>query len=149
VLIRINKWTVGILAFVFAGVVFTGVSLPEFSDSAWAQIHSLAGRFLVQATLVAFGLSLAVIIQRVIKRKRLLVGVRGSVPLFTLLMVLHNSFTGYLGPSKGDYSLESDTHLRFRFFHLFAQPIVVGVLIVGWWWMLRRMEREPVVTQLK
>jgi hypothetical protein len=143
VLLRINRWALSVLALIFAGVVIAGFVRLESEESLWKWVHYTGGQLLVQATILTFAISLVVVIRRAIARSNLLAAFRAAVPLLTLLMIGHTCFTGYLGPSRGDYSAGSDTHIRFRFFHLFAEPALVGILLLCWWLVLGRLQREP------
>jgi hypothetical protein len=58
--------------------------------------------------------------------------------LVLCFLCLSNTWTGYLGPSRFSPDRYPENALRFRVFHQWAAPIIIGTMLLIW---LRRLAR--------
>jgi hypothetical protein len=140
ILARIARWTVLLLLFmclleIFAGCAYRG-------SPAWKEWHLWGGHSLAQATLVVFVITLVALIQLSMLLRSWRPLWRALVPVLAVVLAYHTSFTGYLGPWRNP-GLDNETIVRFRVIHQFMEPVLLASLLVGWWFLVRRLDSLP------
>jgi hypothetical protein len=139
---RIAKWAVVGLMMLLAMNVITGIAFarPQRS-SVWVECHHWCGHLMVLGSWLAFAVSLATFIAGGAIEGRWRLGLLGAIiGFFTLLLILHTSFTGYLGPSHMP-DVGPETRMRFQAIHILLEPTLLIVVLAWWLSLLRRLGR--------
>jgi hypothetical protein len=116
--------------------VATGI-LRSGRNDAIGELHRWNGHiFLIAAWLFA-PFAIGVLWQQKFRRRPGLAIAQSLLLMMVVAAVLLASFTGYLGPSYTNMLAEETRH-RFRVLHFYVFPGAMAVLLLGWWWFLRR-----------
>ncbi len=142
VVARLAKWAVAGLMVLLAMNVITGIAFAKPQKTlVWAECHQWSGRLMVLGSWLAFAVSLAAFITGGAIEGRWRLGLLGAIiGFFTLLLILHTSFTGYLGPSRLP-DITPETQMRFQAIHKLLEPTLLIVILTSWLFLLRRLGR--------